>query len=527
MAAVPRRDVLAPLLASFAVLAAHAALFGSWLPDAAGIPLAYARELAAGHGLVAQAGAPPVEGFDSPLWTLVLSLAAPIGPKLAGLACAGLAFAWILGARSPAGAAAAWRAALPAGLLALDSDFAAGTVSGLETGLLAATGAMSCALGARAAEDPRLRTAAVGGGAAALLALSRAEAVFFAAIPPLVWAAGTTGTQVAWRRRVLAYLAGFLPLVGGWQALRMAYFGEALPPGLIARLASPSALLDTGALGGLLAGRVGSLALPASAFLGLGLLALVRRGRLTPLRLAVALHLGAALALHQAFGGAGGAPAGASATLAALFIYWMLAEILEGLWVEGRRSTPGQRRFAAGLALAGILASAGHHLALSRAFASSPPLSLERSAALARGYAEAAEELGIAQVSLLSPDAGGALLACGCRVLDLAGRLDSAIAGTLWDPPALGDYVLGTERPTFVQLRADGAGHEAAAVLRSDPRLARDYAPLVELPSASSPPRTEPALGIYVRRDALGERPAALVGGGLAAAAGPAPPPSR
>lgn len=46
----------------------------SWLIDDAGISFACARNLAEGHGLVAQPGAPRVEGFSNPAWVCLLSL---------------------------------------------------------------------------------------------------------------------------------------------------------------------------------------------------------------------------------------------------------------------------------------------------------------------------------------------------------------------------------------------------------------------------------------------------------------------
>src|SRR5690348_6795119 len=58
----------------FALFVIHGLRFGGWLIDDAGISFAYARNLAAGAGLVAQAGHAPVEGFSNPLWTLLIAL---------------------------------------------------------------------------------------------------------------------------------------------------------------------------------------------------------------------------------------------------------------------------------------------------------------------------------------------------------------------------------------------------------------------------------------------------------------------
>jgi hypothetical protein len=54
-----------------AVLLAHAARYGSWIIDDAGITDAYARNIADGHGIVQQPGADTVEGYSNPLWLLL------------------------------------------------------------------------------------------------------------------------------------------------------------------------------------------------------------------------------------------------------------------------------------------------------------------------------------------------------------------------------------------------------------------------------------------------------------------------
>ncbi|HYN19924.1 MAG TPA: hypothetical protein VE078_03115, partial [Thermoanaerobaculia bacterium] len=79
-------------LLPFLVLLAHALLFGGWIVDDAGITFVYARNLAAGHGLVSQPGLPPVEGFSNFLWlatflpSLLLGVFHPvIIPKLASV----------------------------------------------------------------------------------------------------------------------------------------------------------------------------------------------------------------------------------------------------------------------------------------------------------------------------------------------------------------------------------------------------------------------------------------------------------
>ena len=61
------------------VFVLHVTLFGRWIADDAGISFAYARNLATGHGLVSQPGAPPVEGYSNFSWVLLMAVFFHIG----------------------------------------------------------------------------------------------------------------------------------------------------------------------------------------------------------------------------------------------------------------------------------------------------------------------------------------------------------------------------------------------------------------------------------------------------------------
>ena len=52
----------------------HAAFYGQWIVDDAGLSFAYARSLATGAGPVLQPGSDPVEGFSNPTWVAVLAV---------------------------------------------------------------------------------------------------------------------------------------------------------------------------------------------------------------------------------------------------------------------------------------------------------------------------------------------------------------------------------------------------------------------------------------------------------------------
>ena len=93
------------------VTAVHAAAYGRWIVDDAGITFAYARSVTSGAGPVLQAGGPVVEGYSDPAWLAVLGIGRLAGlfdrgawfgvpdyvlfPKgVALLCCAGVFVAW-------------------------------------------------------------------------------------------------------------------------------------------------------------------------------------------------------------------------------------------------------------------------------------------------------------------------------------------------------------------------------------------------------------------------------------------------
>src|SRR5215470_16022330 len=134
-ATAARVAFLAAVLGPLALYAGHAALFAGWLIDDAGISFAYARNLAEGHGLVAQPGAPPVEGFSNPAWTLLVAALQAAGlfdvawtPKVLSLALVALTMIVIVSDARRAGSPL-WAPTLAGALLALSTPFVVWTSS--------------------------------------------------------------------------------------------------------------------------------------------------------------------------------------------------------------------------------------------------------------------------------------------------------------------------------------------------------------------------------------------------------------
>jgi hypothetical protein len=501
-----------------ALYVAHAGLFGGWLIDDAGISFAYARSLAEGHGLVSQPGAPPVEGFSNPAWTLLVAASMAAGlfdvswtPKVLGVALVALLFLLIRG-DARFGASPAWAPALATTLLALSTSFVVWTSSGLENPLLALLVASSCALVRRSVETPRAWLDASAGAVAGLAALTRPDAILFAAAFPLSLVATAAGSRRVDRRAALVrgsvFAAGLLATLSPYLGFRRLYFRDWLPNTYYAK-EKPSllSLIDLAKAADLLSSVFGLLAVAAAVMLVVELLRLPATLRARPRHAALLVHLGLALAGYQVM------PADwmgeyRFATAALVFLCWWLAEAAaEGAGIAG----PTGRVVVACALVVLIADSAGRHAARSQAFAQESPAPFASVAAFAGdGYNALGAALGRASISLLTPDVGGAFYRSHLRVYDLVGLCDREAARTLThDTAAFHRYVFERVRPTFIHVHGAWSGW---ASLHASASFSRDYVPLFESwDEPLSPERSagEPARGDYVRRDALSD-PAVL-----------------
>lgn len=153
--------------------------------DDAWISARYAMHLAEGHGLVYNAGEPPVEGYTNLLWVLWLALAHVLAlPIYGSMTWGGLVVA-LLGL--PAALLLAWRLAgtwhpsllLAPLLLALSPHYAVAGTNGLESGMFA-TGVLAATWCALVAERPLARAGA--GLSLGALGLIRPEGAGLAAL---------------------------------------------------------------------------------------------------------------------------------------------------------------------------------------------------------------------------------------------------------------------------------------------------------------------------------------------------------
>jgi len=512
------------------VLFAHALLFGEWIVDDAGITFVYARNLAAGHGLVSQPGLPPVEGFSNFLWMLTFVPAFLVGlfhpvivPKLVSLGL--LTGSFILLDRSLFSLTGSRAVSLVTLLLlAVCSPFVIWGVSGLENPLYVFLLCLLLWLTVRAREGTSRAIAA--GAVATGLALTRPDGILFAALYPLLTIARQfslspgTGERAGERGNGIKYAAIFILLLGAFLLFRWSYFGDLYPNTFYAK-GGPNAkvYLDLLTLPPQMAtkafGLFESVAGPANVLLLAALLGgtafLIGRGRFGwrhGVLLAFA-YFGAVPYLLLPFDWM---EEFRFATPFFPFLYAYGASLAASLG-EILFPDPARRRLPV---LVGGLAAVGLSLTLfsgrSILFAAAPTISFQEVVErFGLPYNRYADLLGLERASILLPDVGGTLWVSKLRVYDLVGLTDRTIARTLEkNPEAFYDYVFDEVKPTFIHLHHYWT---LQAGLDYDPRFKRDYVPVVQYFEPAVRERAEGyplSSGDFVRRDAIQGKEAAV-----------------
>jgi hypothetical protein len=506
-----------PLLLLFA----HALLFGGWIVDDAGITFAYARNLAAGHGLVSQPGLPPVEGFSNFLWMLTFVPVLLVGlfhpvivPKLASLALLAGSFIFLdRSLFSLTGSRAVSLVTLL--LLAVCTPFVIWTVSGLENPLYVFLLCLLLWLVAR--ERSGVTSIPLMAGAVAVgLALTRPDGILFAPLYPLL----TFTTGKGGFKRAFRYGLTFALLLGGFLLFRWAYFGDLFPNTFYAKggpnakvyldlvTLQPQMTAKAFELFESVAGR-GNVLLPAALLAGTAFL-IGRRsfGWRHGVLLAFAYFAAVPFLLlpfdwmeEYRF-----------ATPLFPFLYAYAVTLAASLG-EILFPDPERRRLPA--LVAGV-AAVGLSLILfagrSVLFAAAPTVSFQEVVEkFGLRYNRYADHLGMERASILLPDVGGTLWISRLRVYDLAGLTDRTIARTLEkNPEAFYDYVFDQAKPTFIHLHHYWT---LQAGLDRDPRFQRDYVPLFRYFEPAVIERAEGyplSSGDFIRRDAIQGKDAAV-----------------
>ncbi|HZM14674.1 MAG TPA: hypothetical protein VFE28_01625 [Candidatus Krumholzibacteria bacterium] len=511
----PLRMVWLPAALGLTLYLVHAARLGDWIVDDAGISFAYARNLAAGHGLVAQPGEVPVEGFTNLLWVLLLAL--PMGlrvfdpvltPKILGGCFVGVAFVGIARLVTAGGRRPAWLATAGLAAAALTSGFVIWCASGLENALyvcmavilavvMAAPIASGSVTGASIVNEPvRTKRALLAGGILFLLFCTRPDGAFYFWIPPFLFGLGPDTSRR--RRNLLAYVGAFvLP----WFLLtlfRSAYFHDVFPNTFYAKKGEGAAIF---------AWMLARWPLP------LVVATVLASGTLVIVAVACGFHaLGRRLRRWST-------PERSASTM--LFLFFASATsivlALPGDWMlEHRFATPmflfgpaagfvllwdalERARFRSAIvAVAAVFAVgiAGMYSARhTPAFVVAPTLPLDAGRETSRRIARALKPLG-PRVAVLTPDVGGALWEDHFRVIDLVGLTDRQLGRTVRrDRESIRVHILGVRRPEAVWVHTFWMG---VTGFDADPDFAAAYAPVWEDRPA---PGSAPIAGLYVRRD--------------------------
>lgn len=480
------------------VLVAHMSLLGEWIVDDAAISYAYARSLATGHGLIAQAGAEPVEGFTNLLWVLILAVPMAVGifdpviiPKLFAALMLVAAFVWTARMVRADEQRPWWLVTAALVTTALTPGFAIWCASGMENALYVTTVVLYGASCLRVAEDPRRSLLA--GLSIFVVFCARPDGVLYFWVAPFL-----VGLERAPWKRVGTYVAAFgLP----WVLLtigRAVYFGDLLPNTFYAKdamgvkvlvllfdaLPLPAATLvfaSTGMVGAIL---VAWLAHRAGGILASKVSA-ERVRHNVPVLLAVTAWLVYRVLREDWMG-----------EYRFLTPYFLLAPAaLLGLVhdvAEWRR----RGRAATVVTAVALVISAGLSLKeRTPAFAERPTLSMQAVQASTRQFAARLETLE-REVLVATPDIGGALWENGFQVLDLAGLIDPRLGrpDLRHDQPAVCRYLVNECRPDAVWLHSAWYARTVLNDSLFHAHYVADY--------SEGPP---PAANFYVRRDLVEE----------------------
>lgn len=425
--------VLWAVLPACVLFVGHAALYGSWVVDDAGISYAYARNLAEGHGWVAQSGQLPIEGFSNALWVLLLAATHLVGlfdpvwaPKILSGLLVLLTF-YLL--------AASWldderRRTLSAGLAlattAVATPFVVWCVSGLENALSTCLVGALVAISLKPSRQGRweAREASAVGLVCFLLFLTRPDGILYLGVPPLLMG--------LWNREDVRKATGalaasfFLPWML-WTSFRLAYFGDVFPNTYYAKRGpgwqEVGKLLERlGTWGG------GLVFLAAVTALGIGGIVLaVRLGR----RLQRLRSLSPALTVLAAYF------LTAYVAFEALPTDWMpeyrfgTALFLLGPFLVLEILTAWRPKLAPVGAAALLLVSISYSARHSPDFRRAPTVPFDDVRNLSLALDGYADDLGIKRATVLLPDIGGSLWEDRFEVIDLAGLTDRTIGRTL------------------------------------------------------------------------------------------------
>lgn len=474
------------------IFAVHAALFGTWVVDDAGITFAYARNFAQGYGLVSQPGMPPVEGYSNFTWLLLLSpffllnaFDPVIVPKVISFLLVVGTFIVVYQTLKPL-AGRHWIAFATFSLTALNTSFVVWTMSGLENPLYLFLVSMMLWRSVRVLDgETTARNALWLGIIAALVGMTRPDGLaYLFAVPVILLPART----VTWKRKgilLLLYAAAFGITYGSFIAFRLAYFGAPLPNtyymkgGFDPQIANnlpdslPRLLAKAGTLLQSVSNGFGVILPP---LLLIGSLYLLIARRWTSRAWAILVFMLGSLSIYLLL-----QPDWMGeyrfATLFFPLFYLFSALIIEA--VLRRLSLRLYTAIMIVLTTSTIIGTFVLYAPRTETFRQNPtvPFQYVRTV-FADRFDWYKQTLGLERASVLLPDVGAMLYYSDLTVYDLAGLTDQTVArylGTNIYRPGFYDYVFETVTPTFIHTHGFWT---QLSRLDADPRFAELYVPI-------------------------------------------------
>lgn len=498
-----------------------------WLIDDAGISFAYARCLAQGQGLVAQPGAPPVEGYSNFLWVVLMSVFflakifhVYITPKIISLLLIGMTFYFLhrIILRLTGGS-------LPTSFvtlffLAINTSFIIWTCSGLENALYVMLITLLVYIQIRYVSQ-RNNPSSIpywSGGLVAAAAMTRPDGIIYAAIFPAAVLLSLLGSYPKNLRQaaldIIKYTAVLGMIGGAFILFRYYYFGDLYPNTYYAK-GGPSTSILIPALT-LQEPYLTKFHQLMQSLFGTKLKFIIPLASIVVITLFYTrkkLWKEFTLILLTSF------------TAALIFIImpvdWMgefrfaspffpLFYLLLGImiWFILRRLiTKIPLRIIIGSVLIISFGIVTFQVQLPRLtkFYKNPVVAFKNVANLyAHKFNRYADILGLQQGSVLLPDIGATLYYSNLQVFDLAALTDKTIAKTRkTDKPAFYNYVFDECKPTFIHMHGNWT---VAARLDDDPRFRRDYIPINEYRDKWIEQKTGQVMmsGDFVRIDVIG-----------------------
>lgn len=476
------------------IYAVHAFYFGTWIVDDAAITFAYARNFAAGYGLVSQPGMPPVEGYSNFAWLLTLApffwlnvFDAATTPKLISLLLMGGAYIVLYQTLKPLKQHRNRVALVVFTLIALNTSVVVWTISGLENALLVFLVSLLLLKMVQVAAERQFapRNALWLGILAVLLAMTRPDGLAYAAAFPAIL---LPVRGIAWRKKaalLLIYAVTFAAGYGGLIAFRLAYFDAPMPntyymkggPELedVIDLLTLQPQVQNKALA-LLNSVFGGLSGAVLVIMVAGSVFLMTIRKWTTYLWVVLVLLLCSLALYLLL------PPdwmGEYRFATAFFLLFYLYAVLVIDHVLNWLPRPASRLGFILMSAVVIIASFQIYSVRSENFRQDPTVPMQYVKSMfADRFDWYQQALGLETASVMLPDIGGVIFYSDIMVYDIAGLTDRTVARYLGKNvyrPGFYDYVFETVQPTFIHVHGFWTHH---ARLEDDPRFSELYVPI-------------------------------------------------